>query len=162
MQRARHRAVAVRLDPSGGLLGDGEQLREGAEDAVLAVVLVAELAQDVRELLGADVAGEFVLDPLEGELGNASQRRPVRGPGGCGSPAGAWAGGEPDGDGGGADADRAVQGGIQFRPRAARTGEFGGGLAVVVDAGGFAVLDAAGLLGLLRQYRWVRIFAGAE
>ncbi|MEU8509920.1 hypothetical protein AB0C40_35680 [Streptomyces brevispora] len=71
VQRARHLAVAVRLVPSGGLPGDGEQLREGAEDAVLAVVLVVELAQDVRELLGADVAGEFVLDLLEGELGNA-------------------------------------------------------------------------------------------
>ncbi|WP_347343483.1 hypothetical protein [Streptomyces sp. AV19] len=37
VQQAGHLAVAVRLDPSGGLRGDGEQLREGAEDAVLAV-----------------------------------------------------------------------------------------------------------------------------
>ncbi|WP_329402954.1 hypothetical protein OG523_01615 [Streptomyces virginiae] len=64
MQRARHLAVAVRLDLSGGLRGDGEQLREPAEDAVLAVVLVVELAQDLRELLGVDPAVQFVL--LEG------------------------------------------------------------------------------------------------
>lgn len=54
--------------PFGGLRGDGEQLREGAEDAVLAVVLVVELAQDLRELLGVDVGGEVVLELLEGEL----------------------------------------------------------------------------------------------
>lgn len=53
MQGARHLAVAVRLDASGGLPGGGEQPREGTEDAVLVVVLVVELAQDLRELLGA-------------------------------------------------------------------------------------------------------------
>jgi hypothetical protein len=51
VQRTGHLAVTVRLDPSSGLRGGGEQLREGAEDAVLAVVLVVELAQDLRELL---------------------------------------------------------------------------------------------------------------
>ncbi|WP_189389973.1 hypothetical protein [Streptomyces sp. SDr-06] len=68
VQRARHLAVAVQLDPPGGLRGGGEQLREGAEDAVLAVVLVVELAQDLRELRGAGLTGEVVLDLLGASL----------------------------------------------------------------------------------------------
>jgi hypothetical protein len=40
---------------------------------VLAVVLVVELAQDLRELLGADLAPQLVPDLLEGELGAHSR-----------------------------------------------------------------------------------------
>ncbi|MFF3459617.1 hypothetical protein ACFYXH_36030 [Streptomyces sp. NPDC002730] len=40
---------------------------------------------------------------------------------------------------------------VQLHPRAAWTGQFRGGLAGVVDAGGLAVLDVAGLAGLLRD-----------
>jgi hypothetical protein len=69
-ERARGVAVAVGHEVFGGTSGDGEQLRESAEEAVLRVVFLVELAHRLREFLGADVAGEFVLDLLEGELGD--------------------------------------------------------------------------------------------
>lgn len=68
MARARHLAVAVRIDPSGGLRGDGEQLREETEDAVLAVVLVVALTQDLHEFAGVDLGAQFILD-LRGRAG---------------------------------------------------------------------------------------------
>ncbi|MET8955476.1 hypothetical protein [Streptomyces sp. NPDC004533] len=63
-----------------------------------------------REFAGVDViGGEVVLDLLDGEAVDAD-RGAYEFPGGCGSLAGAGAGGEPGGDGRGRDANGAVQG----------------------------------------------------
>lgn len=145
VQRSRRLAVAVRLDPSGGLRGDGEQLREGAEDAVLAVVVVVELAQDLRDLLGAGIGGEFVLDLLEGELRDADAGAcPVeRGAGGGRSPGGGLGGGDERGD----RLPAVVPGGVQVeRPAHSVRGQ-------PVEVA-LASLDGD----LLQQYRQVRIF----
>jgi hypothetical protein len=50
VQRAGGVAVAVGIEAFGGSGGDGEQLRDSSEDAVLRGVLAVELAQDLREL----------------------------------------------------------------------------------------------------------------
>ncbi|MFE2491758.1 hypothetical protein ACFXGR_53070 [Streptomyces mirabilis] len=106
--RARGVAVAAGLDPLGPLRGGGEHLREGRHEPAGRVGVLAQLAQDRGELRRVDVVGgEVVLDLLE---------RGGRSPAGCGSPADAGAGGEPGGDGGGADGAVAASSSIRALP----------------------------------------------